>query len=268
MHSFQTTDRPSRAAGFTLVELAIVLCVIGLVIGSVVAGTALVEAGKIRAMINDVDKYRAAVSSFQTKYGYYPGDIPTAEVSQFWPGETGGNGNGRICSDAWEDENFRAWRHLALASMIEGTYTGTHSSFRGVIDVNMPASAIEGMGVMFHCLDNTKGNFWVLALEMPVLSQQQPVWTFTIGRIEDAAHDGTWVVTSDMALTTRQALEIDTKADDGFPASGQVHGGALDHANAGITNKCSTSTAPLSPDGVIRYNVNYLSGVCRVAFLP
>lgn len=260
-----TRPAPFPRAGFTLVELAIVLVIMGLIIGGVIAGNALIDSSKIRSLLNDVNKYRAAVSSFQTKYGSYPGDMRGTEVVSFWPGEqtlygsvaaAGGNGNGRICAFSGEDENFKAWRQLALAGMIEGTYTGTHSSFRGVVDVNMPPAAIEGMGIMYNCLDPAHGNYWVLEIEFPVLAQQRPIWLFTLGRVEFAAHDGTWVVTSGRALTPRQAQEIDVKGDDGFPTSGQIHGGVLDAS-------CATNT---TPGGA--YTISHRSGICRLSFVP
>src|SRR4051812_46022246 len=67
--------------GFTLIELSIVLVIIGLVIGGILVGQDLVKAATYRAQISQIEKYNAAVNSFQVKYGYLPGDLTGSEAS-------------------------------------------------------------------------------------------------------------------------------------------------------------------------------------------
>ena len=59
--------------GFTLVELAIVLVVIGLLMGMAFKGKSLVDAARIKAEVNKVTKIGTAIHSYYAKYGALPG---------------------------------------------------------------------------------------------------------------------------------------------------------------------------------------------------
>ncbi|MDA8138047.1 MAG: prepilin-type N-terminal cleavage/methylation domain-containing protein [Desulfobacteraceae bacterium] len=120
-------------AGFTLVEIAIVMVIIGLLIGGVLKGQAMIENAKVKRVVKQADELRAAVMTFYDKYGVYPGDNNLANVP---PGSNGtGNGNGQIAGA----EVFRAFLELSLAELISGTYDGTTTlpkhSFGGNVDV-------------------------------------------------------------------------------------------------------------------------------------
>ena len=60
--------------GFTLVELAIVLVIIGLLIGAVLRGTEMIRNARIKAIQNDLRGYYAAVYTFLDRNGRLPGD--------------------------------------------------------------------------------------------------------------------------------------------------------------------------------------------------
>ena len=55
--------------GFTLVELAMVLIIIGLLTGGILQGTDLLEAANVRSSIQDIQAYNASARTFQNKYG-------------------------------------------------------------------------------------------------------------------------------------------------------------------------------------------------------
>ncbi len=66
--------------GFTLVELAIVLIIIGLILGMVFKGRQLIDSAKVKAEIARYNKILAAVNTFLDRYGFYPGDgCPNSE---------------------------------------------------------------------------------------------------------------------------------------------------------------------------------------------
>jgi len=110
----------AKQAGFTLVEIAIVLVIIALLLGGILKGQELITSGKVRNMVNQGEAVTAAVFAFQDRYRALPGDYPTAQVVANIPGGVnGGNGNGQITTNA---ERGRAWNHLGLAGFINGSY--------------------------------------------------------------------------------------------------------------------------------------------------
>ena len=63
-----------KQKGFTLVELAIVLVVIGLILGMAFKGKDLIDSAKVKSMQAQVNKINAALNIYYEKYGSYPGD--------------------------------------------------------------------------------------------------------------------------------------------------------------------------------------------------
>lgn len=63
-----------RQTGFTLVELAIVLVVIGLILGMAFKGKDLIDSAKVKNLAAQYNKVVAASNTFYEKYGFYPGD--------------------------------------------------------------------------------------------------------------------------------------------------------------------------------------------------
>jgi prepilin-type N-terminal cleavage/methylation domain-containing protein len=110
----------SRQAGFTLVEIAIVMVIIGLLIGGVLKGQAMVQNAKVKRVVKQADEVRAAVMAFYDKYGVYPGDENLAPIP---PGtDAEGDGDGQIENNA---ERFELYRDLQLAELVSGNYNGT-----------------------------------------------------------------------------------------------------------------------------------------------
>ena len=64
----------SNNKGFTLVEMAIVLIVIGIILGMVFKGRQLIDGAKVKSLQSNYTKIEAAVNTFYDRYGYYPGD--------------------------------------------------------------------------------------------------------------------------------------------------------------------------------------------------
>ncbi|MFZ4542068.1 MAG: type II secretion system protein [Rickettsiales bacterium] len=91
-----STIRP-RPSAFSLVELSIVLVILGLLVGGILSGQALIRAAQIRSQIAQIQNYQIAVNTFRGKYNYLPGDIPDPLASQLGLGAraaANGRGNG------------------------------------------------------------------------------------------------------------------------------------------------------------------------------
>lgn len=113
-----TLRRPSPPAGFTLVEIAIVLVIIGLLLGGVLKGQSLIDSARVKNIIQQSTSLTSAVNAYQDKFRALPGD--DVQGTTHAPGATGnGNGDGQIA------EYQLAPQHLALAGFITGSFNGT-----------------------------------------------------------------------------------------------------------------------------------------------
>jgi prepilin-type N-terminal cleavage/methylation domain-containing protein len=127
-----------KQAGFTLIEIAIVLVIIGLLLGGVLKGEELITSARVRNLISQQDGVKAAFYGFQDRFRALPGDYPgavenIAGISTAACGGGVGNGNGRI--DAG-DEARLAWEHLSKAGFINGRFTCTASDSATTTPVN------------------------------------------------------------------------------------------------------------------------------------
>jgi prepilin-type N-terminal cleavage/methylation domain-containing protein len=129
-------------AGFTLVEIAIVLVIIGLLVGGVLKGQAMIQNAKVKRVVKQADELRAAVMTFYDKYGVYPGDENLPNIPP-GGGDAAGNANGQIDVA----ERFELFRDLSLGGLISGTYTGANTpthAFGAGVDIawfNPPGAA-------------------------------------------------------------------------------------------------------------------------------
>ena len=114
-----------RQAGFTLIEIAIVLVIIGLLLGGVLKGQELITSARVRNLISQQDGIKAAYFGFLDRFRALPGDYSLASTN-IANVTANGNGNGQIRSVAGGDvidEYIAVWDHLAHAGFINGSYT-------------------------------------------------------------------------------------------------------------------------------------------------
>src|SRR3990167_7123084 len=83
----------SRQSGFTLVEIAIVLVIIGLLLGGVLKGQEMIENGKIKSVVGDMKAVQSAYHSYVDRYHAVPGDEAAAAMTaRGWTGTAGATG--------------------------------------------------------------------------------------------------------------------------------------------------------------------------------
>jgi prepilin-type N-terminal cleavage/methylation domain-containing protein len=128
-----------NANGFTLIEIAIVLVIIGLLLGGVLKGQELITGARVRNLISQQDGIKAAFFGFQDRFRALPGDYAAASTNI--NGVTiNGNGNGRIENNAtggFTHEEILAWNHLTSAGFLNGSFT-TVSGDAAPTDTNNP----------------------------------------------------------------------------------------------------------------------------------
>ena len=68
--------------GFTLIEMAIVLVIIGIILGAVLKGQELINSAKSKRIYTDVQGVAAGIYTYMDKYGTrLPGDDPNATAA-------------------------------------------------------------------------------------------------------------------------------------------------------------------------------------------
>lgn len=120
--------------GFTLVEIAIVMVIIGLLLAGIVGGQSLIRSTQAKDVISIVDDLRTATAYFKQRYHYLPGDLPftAGEIINITAAGTGGTiGNGLI-----EGVINAAGQAAAGSEVAEAPWQLFNAGFLGKIDNN------------------------------------------------------------------------------------------------------------------------------------
>ena len=143
-------------SGFTLVEIAIVLVIIGLLLGGILKGQEMITQAKIKNIINDFNGVTAAVNSYQDRYRAMPGDDGTAGTRWTTQGAVSGNGDGILGVGAGTTCRYNAvvtgtpvaaqecnlfWWHLRLAGFVPGAVIGVGRTEHAVL--HFPWASVE-----------------------------------------------------------------------------------------------------------------------------
>lgn len=246
--------------GFSLVELSIVLVILGLLTGGILAGQSLIRASELRSVSTEYQRYVSAAQTFRDKYFAIPGDMtnatkfwgddnavcPDAAVTNGTPGTCNGNGNGLVPLGSIEPyEQHRLWQHLALAGLIEGSYTGiagAGGASHCVIGTNCPRAKLGSAGWGIEAYANYPGDSGWYA------HQYGNVLVFGA---QNSSENPSVAV-----LKPEEAWNIDTKLDDGRPAYGKVL--AIRYTT------CTFSTTGTDKNKEYRLDTN--AAACALAF--
>jgi|APEBP8051072974_1049382.scaffolds.fasta_scaffold00552_11 prepilin-type N-terminal cleavage/methylation domain-containing protein len=206
-----------QQSGFTLVEIAIVLVIIGLLLGGVLKGQELINSAKVKNMIGDLRAVSSMVYAYQDRFKALPGDQTAAQLTQSFGAAVAAtpcapsaaatncdNNNGRIDGDWFAggaggtgvttDETSVFWQHVRLANLATGptaTIT-TDPNYRprnadgGFIGIESGISSATGLPAPY--IANMRGSLFVCSA----------------------------------GILGRYAKQIDTTMDDGNTAGGSV----------------------------------------------
>ncbi|MCP4393310.1 MAG: prepilin-type N-terminal cleavage/methylation domain-containing protein [Alphaproteobacteria bacterium] len=219
--------------GFTLVEMAIVLVLVGILIGGILKGSELINATRMKSVGVQWDNVKFATNAFKAKYGALPGDLRDAEkyisgltpVVDSVPSRTTDRADGIICYFCWllnkgnvQDKEFaKVWKQLFAARILNRS------------SANMSVSGEEGRffseltgGEYFLMTDTGRlTNFitFFYSTDGYVNDDKLYLYLMEIADNDPKSNDFAffWSIEQNTgyALTARQAFEFDKKFDDG-----------------------------------------------------
>lgn len=182
--------------GFSLVEMAVVLLIIGLIAGSVLKGQQLIENAKLTTIVSQIRTCETAYATFFSTYNAHPGDFQDAKDSLDDILENG-DGDGVISGNGFEGESLQFWQHLSRAGLLSvEPLTGTPDFGHGV-----PSTKFGGGITVTY--DNTDESHW-----------------FVIGARHGTSGQGA-LFTPQQAQFIIQKLNGSIKAMEGQGASGK-----------------------------------------------
>ena len=208
-----------QARGFTLIEIAIVLVIIGLLLGGVLKGQELIASARVRNLISQQEGIKAAFFGFQDRFRALPGDY-TAATTNITGAGGNGNGNGQIESAAIPvggskaQEDILAWDLLSHAGFINGSYT-----FATAPTDNPPSNPKNPYNVYLQLVYDAA---WGVAGNTIVIHNVKTGSQFPVETL----------------------AEVDRKIDDGLPYSGGFQFSAYASGTGNPPAVGATSVAP------------------------
>lgn len=216
--------RRAAQRGFTLVEMAIVLVIIGLIIGGILKGQEIVDNARVKSQVSQIDGIKAAISTFVDEYNYFPGDDPNAVTQIGVIAGTNGNGDGFVSPNAGAGfaDNVAAgagevnwvWYHLQTAQLLTG------------IPLQNSAAGVATGAVAAANLFTYQGK-----LASSYLYYGDMIWNATVeNKMIRIQGNNSYGNVPTPAVRVADANQIDTKYDDGVPGTGNIL--AAEYSNA------------------------------------
>jgi prepilin-type N-terminal cleavage/methylation domain-containing protein len=219
----QQSRMKSQQSGFTLVEIAIVLVIIGLLLGGILKGQELINSAKVKNLANDFRVIPTYIYAYQDKFKSLPGDDAaatthvTGATNATTPASSQGNGviNGNWNSTTATDESFLFWQHVRLANLASGPTVVTDTQY-------IPKNALGGdIGIS----------------------------SATGAQVQVAGMTGTYQVCS-KGILGKFVKQLDVQMDDGQPCTGSMRAIADVGAATGTgSTPVKTTGAPASCTG-------------------
>ena len=233
----QNRPKSSVVAGYTVLEIGIVLVAIGLLLGGVLKGSELINSAKTRQITNQTTSFQASWLAFKDRFKALPGDFILAEnyldPNPSTPTIKNGNGDGEV----EVMESPLAMVHLRAASMLQcaqctATDTATPSW------ENSPVNVYGGVISVWHDKNNH-------AVDTEFRTRKKILQFHTGPRIP-----------------SNILADIDRKLDDGTANRGIFLFNSYDPVDSGsdapITKNCISSTAPTAEDGALDTDIAQL----------
>lgn len=234
------TSRPSEQ-GFTLVELAIVMVIIGILIGGILKGQELIANARISGTVGQLKGLGAAMNTFQDKYGVLPGLMPDATARL--PGCVTPCANATVGTTRY-GANLNAPASVAAP----GAQVFLHLNASDLISGIDPAGGSLTFGKVLPVV-RSGGGMWVASAASATDSGFSALQTGQPYAVLNGSVANVGATTGAMTPTT--VAQIDRKMDDGQPNAGTVQV---------VGTGCTTGNTATSP-----YNEVNTGAACATA---
>lgn len=223
----------AQQSGFTLVEIAIVLVIIGLLLGGILKGQELINSAKVKNLANDFRTIPTYVYAFQDKFKALPGDDAqvVAHIGAACAAPcAAGNGNG-VINGNWNtitatDESWQFWGHVRHAGLAAGPTTWAAAADT---DPYVPTNAVGGrIGI-------SSGTDAQIGIDNLAANATNPM-------------RGSYQICS-RGLLGKFVKQLDIQMDDGNTGSGQMRA----HLTTAALGSAATATASI--DDAAAYTV-------------
>jgi len=216
--------------GFTLVEMAIVLVIIGLIIGGILKGQEIVDNARVKSQVSQIDGIKAAIATFVDEYNSFPGDDANASTQIGTLTAANGNGDGFVSNAvntpvvdnaaSGATELNWVWYHLQEAGLISGVPLGN------------PVAASNTF--------SNQGKLSSSFLYFADFSWAGP--TAASNKMIRIQGNNSTTVAPTPAVRVADANQIDSKYDDGAPATGNI----LAATYSSTTNCCNNASCQVA----------------------
>jgi prepilin-type N-terminal cleavage/methylation domain-containing protein len=230
-----------KQRGFTLVEIAIVLVIIGLLLGGILKGQELITSARVRNIADQNSGVQAAYYGFIDRYRQVPGDWNSTNAAQAIPGVlTGGNDSGRLddSGGVWT-EALALWEHMSKAGFIQGNYVGGNAAPNASDTDLAPRNAFNGFLILYRTDDYLKAGGSPAERLNLVLGAGIPV---------------------------NVLRELDLKVDDGLPETGVMRHALTSGATHGVTAQSTAACVDGSTNPPI-WNIAGNEQLCNAIYL-
>ncbi|MEA1938402.1 MAG: type II secretion system protein [Pseudomonadota bacterium] len=197
-----TKYKIDKQSGFTLIELAVVLVIVGLIIAGVLKGQELIRSARVTNFHNSMDGFRVAAETYLDRYRVLPGDDPNASTTFGQEADAyDGDGDGLIEGDynvaSADNDSRRFWAHLRASGLITG----------GATDTLQPANPFGGI----------------------------------FGVHDDAEYGLAGPLLCASGISGTNAKIIDSKYDDGTPDAGSIRAGLQSATDNNVPSAAATA---------------------------
>lgn len=209
-------------SGFTLIEIAIVLVIIGLLLGGVLKGQELINSAKVKNLATDFKNIPVYIYGYQDKFRALPGDDGSA--ASHVTGATAATAaagivlNNGIIEGAWDsstytDETIKFWQHVRMAGLATGP-TAENTDL-------LPTNSVNG----------------IIGITNSGANNPDPAAAATEIK-------GSYIICS-AAILGKYAKQLDIQMDDGAPTTGSMRSYNSNNARP------STLSAPTLTGGAL-----------------